>query len=229
MTLNRKIMILIFICLIGLSFSCLRVSAEEIRGKYCYTALETEPLMVADEISYALALRKAVKESETFRSLTKDIEDPRIKKSIIEITAGCGVNNVNVLKKDVQNRTSCTDLVAQLDTEMLKSIVSRKAPPIDTTKPEGFEGLLSNEYIKILNYKKQGSFLTILYQAKQHLEPDCVEISILYFDDQGRQIKRNFGHFPMEPVARGSVRWASLPLREETGSFELRLDINGRN
>jgi hypothetical protein len=229
MTLNRKIMVLIFIGLIGLSFPCLRVSAEEIRGEYCYTTLETEPLMVAGEISYALALRKAVKESDTFRSLTKDIEDPRLKKSIIEITAGCGVDNVKVLKKDVRDRTSCTELVAQMDTEMLKSIVSRKAPPIDSTRPKGFEGLLSNEYVKILNYKKEGSFLTILYQAKQHLEPDCVEISILYFDNQERQINRTFGHFPMEPVGRGRVRWATLPLREEPGSFELRLDVNGRN
>jgi hypothetical protein len=228
MTLNRKIMVLVFICLIGIPFPCLRVSAEEIRGEYCYTTLETEPLMVADEISYALALRKAIKESETFRSLTKDIEDNRLKKSIIEITAGCGVNNVKVLKKDIRDRTSCTELVAQLDTEMLKSIVSRKAPPI-STEPKGFEGLLSNEYVKILNYKKEGSFLTILYEAKQHLQPDCVEISILYFDNQGHQIKRTFGHFPTEPTARGRVRWASLPLQEEPGSFELRLDINGRN
>ena len=229
MTLNRKIMVMVFVCLIGLSFLCLRVSAEEIRGEYCYTTLETEPLMVAGEISYALALRKAVKESEMFRSLTKDIEAPLIKKSIIEIAAGCGVNDIKVLKQDVRGRSSCTELVAQLDTEMLKSIVARKAPPTDSTKPDGFEGLLSNEYIKILNYKKEGSFLTILYQAKQHIEADCVAISILYFDNQGRQIMRNFGHFPMVPVARGKVRWASLPLREEPGPFELRLDINGRN
>lgn len=229
MTLNKKITLLVFTCLIGLPFPCLYASAEEIRGESCYTTLETEPLMVAGEISYALALRKAVKESETFRSLTKDIEDPLIKKSIIEIAAGCGVDNVRVLKKDVRDRTSCTELAAQLDTEILKSIVFRKAPPTDSTESDGFEGLLSNEYVKILNYKKDGSFLTILYQAKRHLEADCVAINILYFDNQGRQIMRTFGHFPVVPVARGKVRWASLPLREEPGSFELKLDINGRN
>ena len=228
MTFDRKIMYLVFVLFIDLSFPCLRVYSEEIRGDFCYTTSETEPLIAADEISYALALRKAIRESDTFKSLTKDIEDRQIKKSIVEITAGCGVNNVNIIKQDVRDRTSCTELVAQLDTEMLKSIISRKAPPVDASKPEDFEGLLSNEYVKILNYEKEGSFLSVLYQAKQHLEPDCVEISILYFDNQGQQIKRTFGHFPMEPTARGRVRWASLPLREKAESFELRLDINGR-
>ncbi|MBW2116242.1 MAG: hypothetical protein JRH04_15815 [Deltaproteobacteria bacterium] len=221
MTLNKKIMVLIFICSLGISFPCLRVSAEEIQGEYCYTTLETEPLMVAKEISYALALRAAVKKSDTFKSLTKDIEDFRLKKSI-------GVGQVKVLKQDIQGRTSCTELVAQLDTQILKSILSRKVPVADSAKPKGFEGLLSNEYVKILNYKKEGSFLTILYQAKQHLEPDSVEISILCFDNEGRQIKRTSGLFPLRPVARGKVRWASLPLREETASFELKLDTNGR-
>ncbi len=229
MTLKRKTMALVLICFVGLSFPCLGVAAEEIRGEYCYAAHETEPLTVAEEISYALALRKAVKESETFRSLTKNIEDPLLKKSIIEITAGCGVKNVKVIKQDFRGSASCTELVAELDTKMLESIVSRKAPSTDSEKPEGFEGLLSNEYVKILNYKKEGSFLTILYQAKQYLEPDCVEISIVYFDNQGRQIKRTFGHFPMVRLDRGNVRWASLPLHGQTGSFELRLDINGRN
>lgn len=228
MTLNRKIMVIFCVCFMGLSFPCLYVSAEEIRGKVCYTSLESEPLRVADEISYALALRKAVKESDSFRSLTKDIEDPLIKKSIVEITAGCGVTNVKVLKTDVRDRTSCTELVAQLDTDVLKSVVARKLPRTDSTESEGFEGLLRNEYIKILNYKKENSFLTILYQAKQYLEPDCVEISILYFDGQGRQTMRTFGHFPMVPMSPGEVRTGSLPLREQPGPFELRLDINGR-
>ena len=228
MNLNTKNIVLIFICSLGISFPCLRVSAEEIRGEYCYTTLETEPLMVAKEISYALALRKAVNQSHTFKSLTKDIEDFRLKKSIIEIAAGCGVGQVKVLKQDIQGRTSCTELVAQLDTQILKSILSRKVLAADSAKPKGFEGLLSNEYVKILNYKKEGSFLTILYQAKQHLEPDSVEISILCFDNEGRQIKRTSGLFPLRPVARGKVRWASLPLREESVSFELKLDTNGR-
>jgi hypothetical protein len=206
------------------SFPIFGISAEEISGKHCYSGVNNEPVSMSKEISYALALRNAVKSSDAFNSLAEGVEDCLTREEIIEVTAGCGISNINVSNQDVQGRTVCTYLTAELDAQILKSIIARKTAEAESKKPRGFKGLISNDDLRILNYKRDGSFVTILYQAKRFLDEDAVEIVILSFDATGSLLKRHTVDFPLRPLSSGAYRWGSIPISENAVSFELKIN-----
>jgi hypothetical protein len=54
-------------------------ASERITGSYCYTHGDMESLMVAKEISYAMALRKAIETYRTFISSTAVVKDFKLK------------------------------------------------------------------------------------------------------------------------------------------------------
>ena len=224
MKMITKSMALVFICLMASSFYCPGASAEEIRGKYCYSCLKRGSLVIAKDVSYALALRNAVKKNATFKSLLDSIDDCETKKSVLEITAGCCVKHIKVLKESLKERTACTELVADLDIAVVKSIISRKIQALESSEKKGFDGVISNEQVRIINYKREGSFVTILYQAKEDLLYESVGMSITSFDIKGRKIIRSAGRFPLGSLSRGKVRWASLPVPTDAASFELELE-----
>jgi hypothetical protein len=198
--------------------------AEEIKGKYCYSSAAYEPLLLAREISEALALRRAIENSEKFQAMVKDVHECKVKNSIVEVAAGCAVNNVKIESQEIQERTVCTSLTGDLDVKILENIIWRKAQSASPNKDAEFEGLLSNEKVRILNYYKEGSFVKILYQAKRDLDYGSFMLSITSLDMDGRQIKRHASHFPLKHLLQWDFRWASLPLDEKAVSFELGLE-----
>ena len=205
-------------------FPIFGISAEEISGKHCYSSVKNEPISMSKEISYALALRNAVKSSDSFNSLAEGVEDCLTREEIIEVAAGCGINNINISNQDVQGRTVCTYLTAELDTQILKLIIARKTAEAESKKPKGFKGLISNDDLRILNYKREGSFVTVLYQAKRFLNEDAVEIVLLSFDSSGNLLKRRSVDFPLRPLSSGAFRWGSIPISEDAVSFELKIN-----
>ena len=213
-----------FLCLMASSFCERDALAEEIRGKYCYTCLKSGSLVIGKDISYALALREAVKENTEFKALLETVDDCALKKSVLEITAGCCVKHVKVVKQSLQERKACTELIADLDMDVVKSVISRKIKDLKSSEIEGFDGVISNEQVRIINYKREGSFVTILYQAKEDLLYESFGMSITSYDINGRRIVRNAGRFPLGSLSRGKVRWASLPVPADAASFELELE-----
>ena len=210
-------------------------SRAKVQGEYCYQYGDSESLMIAKEISYAMALRKAIETYKTFVSSTSIVKDFKLKKDIIEAIASGYVDDIKIIKQDVDGRTVCTTLIGYVNPEAVKSVISRKVQKVRKTKRHEFEGLLSNGYIKILNYRsrKEGYppkvlSLSILYQigngayTPARLIVDC-------FDKNGNTMEgRSVDIYGVRSsngrkLFRGEVRRKEIRLPDGTASFELRL------
>lgn len=199
----------------------------EISGKYCYQYGDSESLMIAKEISYAMALRKAIETYKTFVTSTSIIEDFQMKKDLIETIASGYVDNVKVIKQHVQGRTVCTSLVGYVNPDAVKSIISRKVEKIKHPKKRESTVVAEGKYIRILNYKRIGNNnVSILYQAKTPLlsyssSSERRTIMINCFDKDG---------YPMEGkkvyaesrLYSGEIRRLTVKIPIGTASFEIK-------
>ena len=123
----------------------------QIKGEYCYQYGDSESLVVAKEISYAMALRKAIEMYKAFISSTSIVRDGKLKKDLIEAIASGYVDNIQIVERTVKGRTVCTILVGYVNPQAVKKIIAKKVEKKSRRKE--FEGVISNKYIKILNYK----------------------------------------------------------------------------
>ena len=195
----------------------------EISGKYCYQYGDSESLMIAKEISYAMALRKAIETYKTFVTSTSIIEDFQMKKDLIETIASGYVDNVKVIKQHVQGRTVCTSLVGYVNPDAVKSIISRKVEKIKHPKKRESTVVAEGKYIRILNYKRIGNEVSILYQAKKDLSSYGFKRTIMIdcFDKDG---------YPMEGkkvyaksgLYAGEIRRLTVRIPSGTASFEIK-------
>ena len=197
-----------------------------IQGEYCYQYGDSESLMIAKEISYAMALRKAIETYKTFISSTSIVKDFKLKKDIIEAIASGYVDNIKIIKQEVKGRTVCTTLIGYVNPDAVKSIISRKVEKVRKTKRKEFKGILSNDWIKILNIKSKimtNPFLDlvspkvsrkqiedligkldtrtsisidILYQAKQPISSQSLKIIVDCFDKDGNPMEGTYAIVP---------------------------------
>ena len=194
----------------------------EISGKYCYQYGDSESLMIAKEISYAMALRKAIETYKTFVTSTSIIEDFQMKKDLIETIASGYVDNVKVINQDVQGRTVCTSLVGYVNPDAVKSIISRKVEKIKHPKKSESTVVAEGKYIRILNYKRIGNEVSILYQAKKGLYSNYERtIMINCFDKdgypmEGRKVYAESGLYA------GEIRRLTVRTPSGTASFEIK-------
>ena len=213
----------------------------EISGKYCYQYGDSESLMIAKEISYAMALRKAIETYKTFISSTSIVKDFKLKKDIIEAIASGYVDNIKIIKQDVKGRTVCTTLIGYVNPDAVKSIISRKVEKVRKTKRKEFEGLVSNPFIKILSIRKIESndgarSLDVLYQAKVQIgqtgneykiydNPSYYIIIIVdCFDSNGNPVPGTSTIVPHNgTVYTGEVKKTLIRLPNEAVSYEVRL------
>ena len=216
----------------------------EISGKYCYQYGDSESLMIAKEISYAMALRKAIETYKTFISSTSIVKDFKLKKDIIEAIASGYVDNIKMIKQDVKGRTVCTTLIGYVNPDAVKSIISRKVEKVRKTKRKEFKGLVSDRNIKILNItmethtdfnvkppEKVLDSLKILYQTKRSLEGAKwtnikfyhTRIIVHCFDKNGNPIPGTNVGIPSETLRKGEVRTIRVPLTHRTVSYEIEL------
>lgn len=108
--------------------------------------------MVAKEISYAMALRKAIESYKTFISSTSIVKDFTLKKDLIETIASGYVDNIKTTEQTVNGRTVCTSIIGYVNSDIVRSVISRKVDEARKAKGEEFKGIISNKCIKILNY-----------------------------------------------------------------------------
>ena len=200
-----------------------------IQGEYCYQYGDSESLMIAKEISYAMALRKAIETYKTFISSTSIVKDFKLKKDIIEAIASGYVDNIKIIKQDVKGRTVCTTLIGYVNPDAVKSIISRKVEKVRKTKRKEFKGLVSRN-VKILSIRKglhsiyKIGGLKILYQAKGVLSYESETIMVDCFDDNGNPIPGNSVKIPFyDTIYKGEVREAEIVLPTGTVSYEVRL------
>ena len=208
----------------------------QIEGQYCYQHGDSESLMAAKEISYAMALRKAIETYRAFISSTSIVKDGKLKRDLIEAIASGYVDNIKIIKQTVKGRTVCTTLIGHVSPQAVKSIIARKVEKQRVTKKKGFKGLVSNQDIKILNYKRYKTrksgfcgavgieWVKIWYQAKRSFGRYSQRIMINCFDTNGNPIEGKSTSVPSEDyLLKGEVRSTGICLPLETASFEIRL------
>jgi len=189
--------------------------------------------MVAKEISYAMALRKAIETYKTFVASTSVVKDFQLRKDLVETIASGYVENVRIIKQDVKGRNVCTELVGYVNPDAVKSIITKKVKILHKTKTQEFQGLLSNDKIKILNYKKsmcrdlgdttKYPCVRMLYQAKKDIYKNSVYIIMDCYDEDGNQIEGSKINVPSSDLYKGEVKETYMDECYTIGSFELRL------
>ena len=123
----KQYKLLLAVILAIISFpSIVLATRAQIHADYCYQYGDSESLMVAKEISYAMALRKAIEQYRTFVASTSTVEDFQLKEDLIQTIASGYVEDIQIIKQDVRGRTVCTELIGYVDPDAVESLVSRK-------------------------------------------------------------------------------------------------------
>jgi len=228
-----KRVILITVLLLLFPYYALTANMAQIRGEYCYQYGDSESLMVAKEISYAMALRKAIEMYKAFISSTSIVEDGKLKKDLIEAIASGYVDNIQIVEQKVRGRTVCTTLFGYVNPHAVKSIITRKVDKARKVEKQRFKGIISNNKIKILNYKKGVNpaaewywrvYVDVLYQAKTTAYIEKTRIIIDCFDKNGLPLRGSAAEVPSRELLKpGEVRSERIFIDNNTASFDIRL------
>jgi len=229
--------LILVLTLVVSSFPSILFAAQtKIQGDYCYQYGDSESLMAAKEISYAMALRKAIETYKTFVASTSVVRDFQLRKDLVETIASGYVENIQIIKQDVQGRNVCTELVGFVNPDAVKSIIARKVEKKKQIRRKQSEGLISNSVVKILNYERfsceGATCVKILYEAKKRLSGSLTSgpkatIIVDCFDSNGEQIPGVNTEVPSVlergDIYEGEVRRTYIELPQGTASFRLRL------
>jgi len=196
----------------------------QIVGDYCYQYGDSETLVAAKEISYAMALRKAIETYGTFVTSTSVVKDYQLRKDLVETIASGYIENIKITKQNITGRTVCTELVGYVNSTAVKTIISKKIKKHYNRDDKSFGGIVSNRYIKILNYKKEGKNLVLLTQVKSN-EHVITDIIIDCFDNDGNPVPgRSLSILLGDPgYYVGLVQRRLISLPKDAASFEIRL------
>ena len=250
---KRRLRQYCFILILPLIVLCVSNEAyavqAKIHGEYCYQYGDSESLMIAKEISYTMALRKAIETYQIFVASTSVVQDFRLKKDLVETIVSGYVENVKIVRQDVEGRNVCTGLIGYINPDVIKSIVARNIRVTQRVKNKEFEGIAYNDYVKVLNYYRKSIdkyhqynmikdfydmnyavfYLNIVYQAKVSLPPVSNKIIVDCFDKYGNPIQGTRKWIPPFNVWQREVMEAEILLPKNTASFELRvISLKGR-
>jgi hypothetical protein len=221
----------------------------KIHGEYCYQYGDSESLMIAKEISYTMALRKAIETYQAFVASTSVVQDFRLRNDLVETIASGYIENIKIVRQDIEGRNVCTGLIGDVNPDVIKSIVARKISVRQRSKSKEFEGIAYNDYVKILNYYRNpidkyhqyhmikdfydgnyaSFYLNIVYQAKVNLPPVSNKIIVDCFDKNGNPIQGTRKWIPPFDVWQREVMEVEILLPKKTASFELRVvSLKGR-
>jgi hypothetical protein len=205
--------------------STIFAAQAKIQGDYCYQYGDSESLMAAKEISYAMALRKAIETYKTFVASTSVVQDFKLRKDLVETIASGYVENVRIVRQDVKGRNVCTELVGYVNPDAVKSIIARKVEKVQKNKRKKVEGLIIGYDHTILNHYKKGSKLCITYRANKSINyigaSDEHKLIIDCFDKNGQQTEGNYIYLNVHLV-EGEVRRECRDLPIDAVSYELR-------
>ena len=204
---NRFFLVLVFM-VIALPASVL-AERVKIRGDYCYQYGDSESLLAAKEISYAMALRKAIERYKTFVASTSVVDDFQLRKDLIETIVSGYVEHIEVEREDVAGRNVCTELVGYVNPEAVRDIIAKKIKISSGHRSREFGGIVSNLYLKVINYRIDtdsggNKLLRVFYQIKQSPPPGGTRMAVFCFDAEGNPIQTSF----CDIVASSSFRGA---------------------
>jgi hypothetical protein len=204
---NRFFLVLVFM-VITLPAAVLAEQVK-IRGDYCYQYGDSESLLAAKEISYAMALRKAIERYKTFVASTSVVDDFQLRKDLIETIVSGYVEHIEVEREDVAGRNVCTELVGYVNPEAVRDIIAKKIKISSGHRSREFGGIVSNLYLKVINYRIDtdrggNKLLRVFYQIKQSPPPGGTRMAVFCFDAEGNPMQTSF----CDIVASSSFRGA---------------------
>ena len=178
---NRFFLVLVFM-VIALPAAVL-AERVKIRGDYCYQYGDSESLLAAKEISYAMALRKAIERYKTFVASTSVVDDFQLRKDLIETIVSGYVEHIEVEREDVAGRNVCTELVGYVNPEAVRDIIAKKIKISSGHRSREFGGIVSNLYLKVVNYRIDtdrggNKLLRVFYQIKQSPPPGGTRMAV---------------------------------------------------
>jgi hypothetical protein len=187
--------------LLSLALTCyasaIFAAQTAIHGEYCYQYGDSESLLVAKEIAYAMALRKAIESYKTFVASTSIVKDFQLRKDLVETIVSGYVENIEIIKQNIEGRKVCTELVGYVNSQAVRKIISKKIRIMTRNRGIEFEGIISNVYLKVVNYRVDtdtggNKHLRVFYQIKQSPPPGGTRMAVFCFDENGMPIQTSF-------------------------------------
>lgn len=227
MNLKRHGLILLISLTIIFHSSATYAAQTAIHGEYCYQYGDSESLMVAKEIAYAMALRKAIETYKTFVASTSIVKNFQLKKDLVETIVSGYVENIKIIKQDIEGRKVCTKLVGYVNPEAVRTIISKKIKITSQKRGMQFEGIISNVYLKIVNYRVytdmgDNKHLRVFYQVKQSPPPGGTRMAVFCFDENGIPIKTSFCDLVPSSSFEGAFGEQTCVIPSQAASINIR-------
>ena len=195
---KKKVGLIIILALVLTALPTVTLAKRaEIRGDYCYEYGDSESLMAAKEISYAMALRKAIERYKTFVSSTSVVDDFQLRKDLVETIVSGYVEDIKIAKQNIVGRKVCTELTGHVNPEAVRDIIAKKIKIVSEHRRREFEGIVSNLYLKVINYRIDtdsggNKLLRVFYQIKQSPPPGGTRMAVFCFDEHGNPVQTSF-------------------------------------
>ena len=220
--------VMLILALLITSFARFSAGAQaEIQAEYCYQYGDSESLMVAKEISYAMALRKAIETYQTFVASTSVVEDFQLRKDLVETIVSGYVQRIKIVRQDIEGRKVCTELVGYVDPQTVRRIISKQVKLVSQKRDQEFAGIISNVYLKILNYKLYtdsggNKHLNLFYQIKQSPPLGGVRMAVFCFDQYGNPVQTSFCDIVASSSFEGAFGEQTCVLPSQAVSINIR-------
>jgi hypothetical protein len=139
-------MVLVLTLIVSTFPNTIFAAQAKIQGDYCYQYGDSESLMVAKEISYAMALRKAIETYKTFVASTSVVQDFKLRKDLVETIASGYVEKIEILRQDIEGRTVCTELIGYVDSEIVERVIKKAVAEKEGLDKDGWYKLILNKF-----------------------------------------------------------------------------------
>ena len=226
MTRKRHRFFLVLVLMVTTLPAAASAERVKIRGHYCYQYGDSESLLAAKEISYAMALRKDIERYKTFVASTSVVDDFQLRKDLIETIVSGYVESIEVKREDVAGRNVCTELVGYVDPEAVKDIIAKKIKISSGHQRREFGGIVSNLYLKVINYRIDtdsggNKLLRVFYQIKQSPPPGGTRMAVFCFDAEGNPIQTSFCDIVASSSFRGAFGEQTCVIPEKAVSINM--------
>lgn len=101
-------------------------SAEEVKGRYCYTYGDEETPAQGKKKALALARERAVENHQVFISNKTSIENFQLTEDLIQSVSAGMLKNVTIQEENEKGRILCVGIVAQIEPSLMQEEIERR-------------------------------------------------------------------------------------------------------
>jgi hypothetical protein len=174
-----------------------------------------------------MALRKAIESYKTFVASTSIVKDFQLRKDLVETIVSGYVENIEIIKQNIEGRKVCTELVGYVNSQAVRKIISNKIRIMTQNRGVEFEGIISNVYLKVVNYRVDtdtggNKHLRVFYQIKQSPPPGGTRMAVFCFDENGMPIQTSFCDLVPSSSFEGAFGEQTCVIPSQAASINIR-------